>query len=54
MGEVYAKFVIAATIAALIILPLVSAFETPLPLPNSITESVLGGEAEEITATGSH
>jgi ubiquinol-cytochrome c reductase cytochrome b subunit len=41
----------------LIILPLVSAFETPLPLPNSITESVLGGDVEEtapLGQTGSH
>ena len=30
----------------LIILPIVSALEKPLPLPNSITEAVLGGEDE--------
>jgi ubiquinol-cytochrome c reductase cytochrome b subunit len=41
----------------LIILPLVSAFETPLQLPNSITESVLGGDVEDaapLGETGSH
>jgi ubiquinol-cytochrome c reductase cytochrome b subunit len=31
----------------LIIMPLVSAIERPLPLPNSISESVLHGEAED-------
>jgi ubiquinol-cytochrome c reductase cytochrome b subunit len=36
----------------LVILPLVSAFETPLPLPNSITESVLHGEAAEAAPAG--
>jgi ubiquinol-cytochrome c reductase cytochrome b subunit len=36
----------------LVILPLVSAFETPLPLPNSISESVLHGEAEEAAPLG--
>ena len=36
----------------LIILPLVSKFETPLPLPNSISESVLHGEAEEAAPVG--
>jgi ubiquinol-cytochrome c reductase cytochrome b subunit len=36
----------------LVILPLVSAFETPLPLPNSITESVLHGEAAESAPLG--
>jgi ubiquinol-cytochrome c reductase cytochrome b subunit len=36
----------------LVILPLVSAFETPLPLPNSITDSVLQGEAAEAAPAG--
>ena len=36
----------------LIILPLVSKFERPLPLPNSISESVLHGEAQESTPYG--
>ncbi|MGH6706896.1 MAG: cytochrome b [Sphingomicrobium sp.] len=36
----------------LIILPLVSKFERPLPLPNSISESVLHGEAEESAPVG--
>jgi ubiquinol-cytochrome c reductase cytochrome b subunit len=36
----------------LVILPLVSKFETPLPLPRSITESVLHGEAQEIAPAG--
>jgi ubiquinol-cytochrome c reductase cytochrome b subunit len=36
----------------LVILPLVSAFETPDPLPNSISESVLHGEAEEAAPAG--
>ena len=36
----------------LVILPLVSAFETPLPLPSSISESVLHGEAEEAAPAG--
>src|SRR6476469_1387122 len=36
----------------LVILPLVSAFETPLPLPSSISESVLHGEAEEAAPLG--
>ena len=36
----------------LIILPLVSKFETPLPLPNSISESVLHGEEEEAAPIG--
>jgi len=36
----------------LVILPLVSAFETPLPLPNSISESVLHGEAAESAPAG--
>ena len=31
----------------LVILPLVSAFETTDPLPNSISESVLSGDAAE-------
>jgi len=37
----------------LIILPFVSKFETTLPLPNSITESVLHGEAAEAAPAGS-
>jgi len=37
----------------LVILPLVSAFETPLPLPRSISESVLHGEEAEAAPTGS-
>ena len=36
----------------LVILPLVSAFETPLPLPNSISESVLHGEEAEAAPAG--
>ena len=36
----------------LIILPLVSKFETPLPLPNSISESVLHGEEKEAAPFG--
>jgi ubiquinol-cytochrome c reductase cytochrome b subunit len=36
----------------LVILPLVSAFETPLPLPRSITDSVLHGEAAESAPVG--
>ena len=36
----------------LVILPLVSAFETPLPLPKSITDSVLHGEAAEAAPAG--
>ncbi|HTG64201.1 MAG TPA: cytochrome b/b6 [Sphingomicrobium sp.] len=36
----------------LIILPLVSARETPLPLPNSISESVLHGEEQESAPIG--
>jgi ubiquinol-cytochrome c reductase cytochrome b subunit len=36
----------------LIILPLISRFETPLPLPNSITESVLHGEQAEAAPIG--
>jgi ubiquinol-cytochrome c reductase cytochrome b subunit len=36
----------------LVILPLVSAFETPDPLPSSITESVLHGEQAEAEPTG--
>ena len=36
----------------LVILPLVSTFETPLPLPNSITDSVLHGEAAEAAPAG--
>jgi len=42
----------------LIILPLISRFEKPLPLPNSITEAVLGhdaieGEREALPGMGS-
>ena len=37
----------------LVILPLVSAFETPLPLPRSITDSVLHGEEAEAAPVGS-
>jgi ubiquinol-cytochrome c reductase cytochrome b subunit len=37
----------------LVILPLVSAFETPLPLPRSISESVLHGEEAESAPIGS-
>jgi len=36
----------------LVILPLVSALERPLPLPNSISESVLHGEVEEAAPAG--
>jgi ubiquinol-cytochrome c reductase cytochrome b subunit len=36
----------------LIILPLVSKFERPLPLPNSISESVLHGEQQEAAPIG--
>jgi len=36
----------------LVILPIVSAFETPDPLPNSISESVLHGEASEAAPAG--
>ena len=36
----------------LIILPLVSKYETPLPLPNSISESVLHGEKREAAPLG--
>jgi ubiquinol-cytochrome c reductase cytochrome b subunit len=36
----------------LIILPLLSWFETPLPLPNSISESVLHGEKAEASPIG--
>ncbi len=36
----------------LVILPLVSRFETPLPLPSSITDSVLHGEAAEAAPAG--
>jgi ubiquinol-cytochrome c reductase cytochrome b subunit len=37
----------------LVILPLISKFETPLPLPNSISESVLHGEKQESAPAGS-
>jgi ubiquinol-cytochrome c reductase cytochrome b subunit len=36
----------------LVILPLVSAFETPLPLPKSISDSVLHGEEAEAAPLG--
>jgi ubiquinol-cytochrome c reductase cytochrome b subunit len=36
----------------LVILPLVSVFETTLPLPKSITDSVLHGEAQEVAPVG--
>jgi ubiquinol-cytochrome c reductase cytochrome b subunit len=36
----------------LLILPIVSAIEKPLALPNSISESVLHGEAEESVPYG--
>jgi ubiquinol-cytochrome c reductase cytochrome b subunit len=36
----------------LVILPLVSAFETPLPLPKSISDSVLHGEEAEAAPAG--
>ncbi|USI72256.1 cytochrome b [Sphingomonas morindae] len=36
----------------LIIVPLIARFETPKPLPNSITESVLHGEAAEAAPLG--
>jgi ubiquinol-cytochrome c reductase cytochrome b subunit len=36
----------------LVILPLVSRFETPLPLPSSISDSVLHGEAAEAAPAG--
>jgi ubiquinol-cytochrome c reductase cytochrome b subunit len=36
----------------LIILPLVSKYETPLPLPSSISASVLHGEAAEAAPIG--
>jgi ubiquinol-cytochrome c reductase cytochrome b subunit len=36
----------------LVILPLVSRFETPLPLPKSISDSVLHGEAAEAAPVG--
>jgi ubiquinol-cytochrome c reductase cytochrome b subunit len=38
----------------LIILPIVSATEKPLPLPNSISESVLHGEEAEAAPIGVH
>jgi ubiquinol-cytochrome c reductase cytochrome b subunit len=38
----------------LVILPLVSAFETPDPLPNSISESVLHGEEAEAAPAGNN
>jgi len=36
----------------LVILPLISRFETPLPLPPSISQSVLHGEAAEAAPAG--
>ena len=36
----------------LVILPIISRIETPLPLPNSISESVLHGEAAEAAPAG--
>jgi ubiquinol-cytochrome c reductase cytochrome b subunit len=36
----------------LLILPLVSKFEKPLPLPHSISESVLHGEKQESAPFG--
>ena len=36
----------------LIILPLIARYEQPLPLPNSITESVLHGEKREAAPAG--
>ena len=36
----------------LIILPLISAFETPLPLPDSISSSRLHGEKQEAAPVG--
>jgi len=36
----------------LIILPLISKFETPLPLPDSISSSVLHGEKQEAAPLG--
>ena len=36
----------------LVILPLISKFETPLPLPSAISESVLHGEAAEAAPLG--
>jgi ubiquinol-cytochrome c reductase cytochrome b subunit len=36
----------------LVILPLIAAFETPLPLPNSISSSVLHGEKQEAAPLG--
>jgi ubiquinol-cytochrome c reductase cytochrome b subunit len=36
----------------LVILPLVSAFETPLPLPKSIGDSVLHGDEGEVSPAG--
>ncbi len=37
----------------LMILPLISRIETPLPLPNSISESVLHGESAEAAPANS-
>jgi ubiquinol-cytochrome c reductase cytochrome b subunit len=58
-AEINARNVALGQIAAayyflhfLVVLPLVSAFETPDPLPNSITESVLHGEEAEAAPAG--
>ena len=59
-GSVPTPFVVAISQIAtmyyfahfLIILPLVSKFETPLALPNSISESVLHGEKQEAAPIG--
>jgi len=58
-AEINARNVALGQIAAayyfvhfLIILPLVSKFERPLPLPNSISESVLHGEVAEAAPAG--
>ncbi|MBV9842072.1 MAG: cytochrome b/b6 [Sphingomonadaceae bacterium] len=58
-AEVTPMVVLASQICAiyyfshfLIILPIVSRIERPLPLPNSITESVLHGEAAEAAPIG--
>ena len=37
----------------LVIIPLVSKYEQPLPLPRSITDSVLHGEEQESAPAGS-
>ena len=45
-------FALGLTFCNLVILPLVSAFETPDPLPSSISDSVLHGEAAEAAPAG--